>query len=377
MKYYLIAGEASGDLHGGNLIKALKHADANAQFRCWGGEHMQQASGNELVKHYKDTAFMGLVEVLRHFRAILKNISFCKADIVQFKPDVVILIDYPGFNLRIAKYVNELEIKIFYYVSPQVWAWHQSRVKFMKKHIDSLFVILPFEPAFFSKFGWSVLYFGHPLLDAIDNEKKHAVSNNTMQTLLPVWNKPVIALLPGSRRQEVTRILPTMLKMAGKFPQYQFVVAGVGSLPEALYQSITAMSGVPVVYGQTHHLLQQATAALVASGTATLETALLNVPQVVCYRANPVSVIIARRLVKVPYISLVNLIAQKEVVTELIQQDFTETRLQKALADILPNGGARQKMLEAYAQLRIMLGNSGVSDKVAEAMVALLKKQQP
>ncbi|OWY25357.1 lipid-A-disaccharide synthase [Sphingobacteriales bacterium UPWRP_1] len=377
MKYYLIAGEASGDLHGGNLIKALKNADVNAQFRCWGGEHMQQASGNELVKHYKDTAFMGLVEVLRHLRAILKNISFCKADIAQFKPDVVILIDYPGFNLRIAKYVRKLGIKVFYYISPQVWAWHQSRVKFMKKNIDELFVILPFEPAFFSKFGWTVLYFGHPLLDEIDKEKKISDSMDTMQTLLPRWSKPVIALLPGSRRQEVTRILPLMVKMAAKFTQYQFVVAGVNSLPPQLYESVTAGSDVQVVFGHTRHLLGQATAALVASGTATLETALYNVPQVVCYRANPLSVAIARRLVKVPYISLVNLIAQKEVVTELIQQNFTETRLQKALAGILPNGAERQKMLEAYGQLRTNLGSSGVSNKVAQAMVALLKGQQP
>ena len=374
MKYYIIAGEASGDLHGGNLIKALKSLDGNAQFRCWGGDYMQETSGLELVRHYRDTAYMGIIEVIKHLPSIFRNLKACKEDILRFNPDVVILIDYPGFNLRVAKFLKKKGVKVFYYISPQVWAWHASRVPMMKKNIDQMFVILPFEPAFFAHYNWSVSYLGHPLLDAIDNETKQENSSTGMQDLLHDANKPIIALLPGSRRQEVTRILPQMLAVQASFPDFQFVVAGVPSLPKNLYESILQGNPIPVVYGQTHRLLRRARAALVASGTATLETALLNVPQVVCYRANPISIAIARKLVKVPYISLVNLIAGKEVVKELIQKDFNSVNLENELRLLLTEGSPkRTEMLQQYELLRRQLGSSGVSERVAAKMITLLK----
>ncbi len=374
MKYYIIAGEASGDLHGGNLIKALKSNDGNAQFRCWGGDYMQETSGSELVRHYKDTAYMGIIEVIKHLPSIFRNLKACKEDILRFNPDVVILIDYPGFNLRIAQFLKKKGVKVFYYISPQVWAWHASRVPMMKKNIDELFVILPFEQDFFARYDWSVSYFGHPLLDAIDNETKQENNSSDMQDLLHETGKPIIALLPGSRKQEVKRILPQMLTVQASFPDFQLVVAGVPSLPSSLYESVLQGTPVPIVYGQTHQLLRRARAALVASGTATLETALLNVPQVVCYRANPISIAIARKLVKVPYISLVNLIAGKEVVKELIQQAFNSVNLEKELRPLLTEGSPkRTEMLREYELLRRQLGGSGVSERVAANMITLLK----
>ncbi len=373
MRYYIIAGEASGDLHGSNLINALKHYDKAAEFRCWGGDLMEAASGTRLVKHYKDTAFMGLVEVVKHLKTILGLLKMCKQDIAFFNPDVVILIDYPGFNLRIAQFTKLAQITTFYYIAPQVWAWHRSRTKHLQKYTDFIFVILPFEVAFFKQHGIkNVAYFGHPMLDAIHTQDRVQATPAGAPQNLPVFDKPVIALLPGSRRQEVERILPVMASVQAFFPQYRFVVAGVGSLPVILYEKILNSLDIPVVFNQTQPLLRHAAAALVASGTATLETALLNVPQVVCYRANPLSVAIARWLVKVRFISLVNLIAGKEVVRELIQQNCTTKELTAELNHILPHQPRRAVMLKNYALLHKKLGKKGVSAKVAQAMIKLL-----
>lgn len=376
MKYYIIAGEASGDLHGGNLILSLKAKDSMAEFRCWGGDYMQETSGVDLVKHFKDTAYMGIIEVIKHLPGIFRNLNYCKQDILSFSPDVVILIDYPGFNLRIAKFLTQKNIPVFYYISPQVWAWHSSRVKKMKKYISHLFVILPFEQDFFSRHNWSVHYFGHPLLDEIDDEKKRQNRENIVQDLNAAFDKPIIALLPGSRRQEVGRILPEMLKCISFFPDYKFVIAGVSSVSSDLYHNIVKGYNVPVIFGQTHALIQCARVALVASGTATLETALLNTPQIVCYRANPVSMAIARKIVRVPYISLVNLIAGKEVVKELIQQEVNTGNLVRELQALLDeNSHVRKSMITEYKLLRQRLGSKGVSEKIAEAMIRFLKRK--
>jgi len=316
MKYYIIAGEASGDLHASNLMYALKQQDETAEFRCWGGDLMEEAGG-QLVKHYRDLAFMGFTEVVLNLKTILNNISFCKKDILQYQPDLLILIDYPGFNLRIAEFAHEKNIKVFYYIAPQVWAWHTSRVKKMKEHINQLFVILPFEKAFFAKHEWENVHFvGHPLLDAIQNRK---LKNLEKKPLVLASQKPIIALLPGSRKQEIKRILPVMLQVVSDFPNYQFVIAGAAALPFSFYEKfITDKKNVGFVHNQTYDLLENATAALVASGTATLETALFEVPQIVCYKGGFLSVAIAKRLVKLTHISLVNLILEKEAVKELI-----------------------------------------------------------
>jgi lipid-A-disaccharide synthase len=369
MKLYIIAGEASGDLHGANLIKQLKRHQPNMEVRCWGGDLMQQAGGT-LVKHYRNLAFMGFVEVVANLRTILRNISFCKQDILDFKPDAVVLIDYPGFNLRIAEFAHQHNIKVFYYISPQVWAWHQSRVKAMRLIIDHLYVILPFEKAFFETHNMpQVSYFGHPLLDAIE-QKKEALKNVTLAHLGIPNNRPIIAILPGSRRQELLTKLPIMLSVIKHFPDYRFVIAATETLPAALYYHIIKQYGdADVVYNRTYELLHLSTAALVTSGTATLETALLNIPQVVCYKASTVSYHIAKRLVDLKYISLVNLIMDEEVVKELIQSNLNTQNLVNELHLILPNGKNRTTVLQHYQQLRNLLGGVGASERVALDML--------
>lgn len=366
MKYYIIAGEASGDLHGGNLIKALHKKDDKADIRCWGGDKMQ-AAGATLVKHYRDLAFMGFVEVIANLRTILRNIDFCKKDILFYKPDVLVLIDYPGFNLRIAEWARQQELKIVYYISPQVWAWKANRVKKIKRDVDKMLVILPFEKDYYQdKWNYEVTYVGHPLTEVILQEKEQV-------PVKKLSDKPVIALLPGSRKQEIKVKLPVMLGMVERFPQYQFVVAQAPAQPDSLYKELIGDKNVLIANNQTYNLLKQATAALVTSGTATLETALFGVPEVVCYKGNPVSFWLATKLVDVKYISLVNLIMDKEVIKELIQDDFNETKLETELSKVLKDEGSHRQMMKDYASLWDKLGTYSTSELAAEEIVRLLR----
>mgnify|MGYP001375962194 CR=1 FL=1 len=369
MKLYIIAGEASGDLHGSNLIKALKAQEPNIQCRAWGGDLMQ-AAGADVVKHYRDLAFMGFAEVLKNLRTILRNIAFCKKDILDFQPDALVLIDYPGFNLRIAKWAKQQGMKIIYYISPQIWAWHSSRVHDIRRDVDKMLVILPFEEGFYKKYDVEVEFVGHPLLDAISPTP--APSPNGRGVPLTELSTSPLPLLPGSRRQEVQRILPVMLEVAADFLDYEFVVAGATSLPEDYYRPfLEKYPNVRLAQGQTYDLLRRATAALVKSGTSTLETALFDVPQVVCYAGNPLSYFIARRLVNVQYISLVNLIMDKPLVRELIQNELNKNNLKAALAEILtPEKSAAIRA--GYAELRQKLGDGGASERAARAILDFL-----
>ena len=379
MKYYLIAGEASGDLHGSNLIKELKKKDTNSHFRFWGGDLMQ-AQGGELVKHYRDLAFMGFWEVLFNIVTILKNISFCKRDLVAFKPDALILIDYPGFNLRIAGYAHRIGLKVFYYISPQIWAWKQSRVNIIKQVVDKMFVILPFEKEFYKNFNFEVDFIGHPLLDALDDNKDG--SSIAIDTL-PNENtsNKIIALLPGSRKQEITVMLPVMLSITRFYPTYKFIIAGTSSIPVKVYQSLLLHSGnesgsnpVSIVYDQTYPLLRKANAALVTSGTATLETALHLVPEVVCYKGSRLSYLIAKKLIKTKYISLVNLIMDKEIVPELIQNDFNTINLRQKLDELLTVDHKRNAMINDFKLLKDKLGGRGASERASGLMLKYLEQ---
>ena len=374
MKYYIIAGEASGDLHASNLMRELNKRDAAADFRCWGGDLME-AQGGTLVKHYRDLAFMGFLEVLLNIRTILKNMRFCKKDILAYKPDVLILVDYPGFNLRIAKFAAEQGIRVFYYISPQVWAWKKSRVFKIKKYVERMFVILPFEKDFYSKYDYEVDFVGHPLLDAIGVE---AMDKDDPRALAGLDDRPVIAVLPGSRKQEIRKMLPVMMEMAGQFPDHQFVIAAAPSTPDQIYLDVIKDTDLKLVRGRMHELLRISTAAMVTSGTATLETALFRVPEVVCYKGGWISYLIARRLVKdIEYISLVNLIMDHEVVKELIQGDFNTKNLKKELARLISDEAYRTKILCELDALHNKLGGPGASEKVAQLMYRrLLNREQ-
>ncbi|MDR3180641.1 MAG: lipid-A-disaccharide synthase [Prevotellaceae bacterium] len=367
MNYYLIAGEASGDLHGSNLMRGLKQADPAAQFRFWGG-NLMAAQGGSLVKHYKDTAVMGFFEVMAKLRAVLRNIRFCKKDLLAHRPDVLILIDYPGFNFRMAKFAKQHGIKVFYYIAPKVWAWKEKRVHQLKKYVDRLFIIFPFETDYFKRWGIDACYAGNPLTDSISEQlaQKETFHTFTERNKLP--GKPVIAVLAGSRIMEINYVLPRILFLAEQFPGYQFVIAGAPSIDEAQYKKYLHGGLFNIVYNQTYALLAQATAAIVASGTATLEAALIGVPQVVCYGGNEISYQVAKRLVKTKYISLVNLIMDAPVVTELIQHGMSKENLQHELSAILPEGKKRQTMLAQYGQLRDKIGGSGASLRVAAEM---------
>ena len=357
MKYYIIAGEASGDLHGSNLIKELKKVDPLASVRCWGGDLMQEAGG-ELVKHYRELAFMGFAEVIKNLGAIFRNFRFCKKDIMAYQPDVVILVDYPGFNLRIAQWAKENGFKVVYYISPQVWAWKENRVNNIKKSVDKMLVILPFENSFYQKWGYKVEYIGHPLVQVVDEAIEHQ-HNNPLE-LSPINQHNVIALLPGSREQEVAKKLPVMLEASKSFPDYHFIIAKAPSLTDDYYQKF--LDGFPQVRSirnRTYQLLMQAKAALVTSGTATLETALFGVPQVVCYKGSSISYQIAKRLVKIKYISLVNLIMDKEVVKELIQNELTRENAVKELKDILNNPTRKLQIQQDYTALKKLLNQGG------------------
>jgi lipid-A-disaccharide synthase len=366
MKYYIIAGEASGDLHGSNLIKELNQLDQAASIRCWGGDLMQ-AAGASLVRHYKDLAFMGFVEVVKNLPTILKNLKFCKEDILAFKPDLLILIDYPGFNLRIAKWAKKQGIKVVFYISPQVWAWKEGRVRSIKTSVDKMIVILPFEKAFYERWDYKVEYVGHPLVEVID--RFLAQSDRK-----PLSEKPVIALLPGSRKQEILKKLPLMLELSKSFPEYQFFVAQAPGMDESFYRDLLQpYTNVSAVRNETYNLLNQSSAALVTSGTATLETALFGVPEVVCYKGNPISYLIARKLIKVKFISLVNLIMDREVVKELIQDELTVENLRKELELLLYDQQKRKQLDDDYKALKRLLSEGGnASVKAARIIVDLL-----
>jgi lipid-A-disaccharide synthase len=374
MKYYIIAGEASGDLHGSNLIKEIKKLDSSAMLRCWGGDKMQ-AAGGQLVKHYRDLAFMGFTEVLMNLRTIFKNLAFCKADISQYKPDTLILIDYPGFNLRIAKWAKEQGLKVIFYISPQVWAWKEGRVKMMKECIDKMLVILPFEKDYFkNKWNWDVEYVGHPLVEVVEKFKVNSAESRPSDGQLTTYDSPIIALLPGSRKQEILKKLPVMLEVSRSFPAYQFIVAKAPGLDGTFYDELLKdYSNVSYVADQTYNLLSQSKAALVTSGTATLETALFGVPEVVCYKGSYISYQIGKRLVKVKYISLVNLIMDKLVVSELIQDQMTVENLKQELQELLTNENRKLQLQKDYAALKKILSQGGdASAKAAQSIVHFL-----
>jgi lipid-A-disaccharide synthase len=404
MKYYIIAGEASGDLHGSNLIKELKKLDPSTSVRCWGGDLMA-AAGGDLVRHYKDLAFMGFAEVLMNLRTIFRNLDFCREDILQYRPDALILIDYPGFNMRIAKWARGQGLRIIYYISPQVWAWKEGRVRQIRETVDKMLVILPFETAFYQKWNYNVEYVGHPLVEVIDRFRAappislhfdkpiptlpdhSAVPSNIGPLASPpshdapasgidrsldrsLLERPLIALLPGSRKQEILKKLPVMLEASRFFPDLQFVVAQAPGQEPAFYDSLLApYPNVSSVCNQTYALLLHAQAACVTSGTATLETALFGVPEIVCYKGSTISYQIARRLIRVKYISLVNLIMDKLVVKELIQDDLTPENLRRELDDLLHNDNRRKQLQEDYGALKELLSKGGHASANAAASI--------
>lgn len=375
MKYYLIVGEASGDLHASNLMRALQHEDPQAEFRFFGGDLMK-AVGGTCVKHYRELAYMGFIPVLLHLRTIFRNMDYCKKDVEAWQPDVLILVDYPGFNLKIAEYIKQhTRIPVYYYISPKIWAWKEYRIKNIKRDVDELFSILPFEVDFFKKHQYPVHYVGNPCVDAVDDFRKNG--QETFSEFIAangLENRPIIALLAGSRRQEIKDNLSRMIEAARSFPQYQFVVAGAPGIEPDFYKQYID-SSTKIVFGQTYRLLQQAEAALVTSGTATLETALLRVPQVVCYytAAGKLVSFLRRHILKVKYISLVNLIADCEVVTELVADGMTVANIKKELAKIVPGGSGRSLMLSEYDRLIAILGEPGASERAASQITALLK----
>jgi lipid-A-disaccharide synthase len=364
-RIYIIAGEASGDLHGGNLVRALLRQNSQLNIRCWGGDEMKRA-GAKVVKHIKELAFMGFLEVVMNLKTILQNISICKRDISEFIPDALVLIDYPGFNLRIAEWAHEQGIKVYYYISPQVWAWKQSRVYKIKRFVDEMYVILPFEEDFYRKFDYKVHYVGHPLLDALKNFQS---SDEFVSEITKIDSMPIITLLPGSRKQEVLVKLPLMLQAVESFTDHRIIVAGAPSLDSSFYTSILKGKVVEVYFGHTYDLLALSEAALVTSGTATLETALLGIPEVVCYKGSRISYYIAKALIKIRFISLVNLIMNREVVTELIQDECNPDRMKQELNKIILGGNSRAQMLADYRVLRAILGDGGASEKVAQSML--------
>jgi|TARA_B110000014_G_scaffold262900_2_gene258054 lipid-A-disaccharide synthase len=367
MKYYIIAGEASGDLHASNLMKAILQNDTSAEFRFWGGDLMEDVGGT-LVKHYRELAFMGFLEVIMNLRTIAKNISYCKKDIEEYYPDKIIFVDYPGFNFRIMKWAKDLDFKTHYYISPQIWAWKENRIKAIKRDVDHMYVILPFEKEFYEvKHNFPVNFVGHPLLDAIAD--KDLVDESQFRKENGLNTKPIIALLPGSRKQEIKKMLKIMLSVVDNFQEYQFVIAGAPSQDFLFYKQFINKENISFISNKTYDLLSISTAALVTSGTATLETALFKVPQVVCYKGSNISYQIAKRIVNLNYISLVNLIMDKEVVKELIQGEFNTNNLAVELTNIL-DFSRREKMFNAYYDLEQKLGGAGASKNTANLIVA-------
>jgi lipid-A-disaccharide synthase len=373
MRYFIIAGEQSGDLHGSNLVRELIVADKEAEIVCWGGDLMESA-GAKLLMHYKKTAFMGFVVILKNLRTITHNLSLCKQQIKEFSPDVVILIDYPGFNLRIAEFAKKSGIRVFYYISPKFWAWKEKRVEKIKKYVEKMYIIFPFETSFYQKHGMDVEYRGNPLVDETERKLSSITSAEELKKTISQDGKSVIAILAGSRRHEVECMLPQMIKVVKDFPEYQFVLAGVKNLPDELYLRIIGDEPVKLIKEETYEILFISEAALVASGTATLETALFNVPQVVCYKADFLSMLIALMVIKVKYISLVNLIMDSDVVREILGYKLNRKNLARELKSLLIGGDKREKMLSDYILLKQKLGPSGASARVAADMVNVLKK---
>lgn len=370
MRYYLVAGERSGDLHGGNLIKALKKQDSEAEFRCFGGDDMASA-GAKLAAHYEKLAFMGMLEILFNYGKIVHYLRLCKDDIFQYQPDVVILIDYSGFNLKIAKFCKEHGLKVFYYISPKIWAWNQKRAWKIKALVDRMFVILPFEKDFYDKYRWKVDYVGNPVLDAVnkhqpndDFRKEHGISED----------QPIIALLPGSRKQELKKIIPLMAKVIDKFPGNTFIVAGVKNLSPKLYQRVKAQPNVKVIYGETYDLLHHSRAAIVTSGTATLETALWHVPQAVVYKTNWINYLLGRLLIKVPYLSLINLINGEEVIKEFIQGEANVQSVGNELTRLLTDKKHRKLILNDYKKMRNILGDRSAAENTAQLINRYLRQ---
>ncbi|HDZ41800.1 MAG TPA: lipid-A-disaccharide synthase [Bacteroidetes bacterium] len=372
MKYFIIAGEASGDLHGSNLIAGLIKTDPEAEIRCWGGDKMEK-SGGRLLVHYRELAVMGIWEVLIRLGKIFKNLRICKQQVLDFNPDLVILIDYPGFNLRIAKYLKNYAINVYYYISPKVWAWKKSRIKKIKRYINRMYVIFPFEPEFFEKYAYRVHYFGNPLVETVEKGIKAAAKRPQFLARYGLADKPVISLLAGSREQEIRKILPVMAGMEKYYPDYQLLVAGISTVDPGVYERILVESSIKVIYDDTYSLLVNSDAALVTSGTATLETAIAGIPQVVCYRTSGLSYAVARMLVKIRFISLVNIIMDKEIVKELIQNDLNERRLASELNIILPGGRKREQMIANYSVLKKKLSGRGASERIAKDMYHSLK----
>jgi lipid-A-disaccharide synthase len=368
MKYYLIAGERSGDLHGSHLIKELKQLDQQAEIRCWGGNLMEQAGGS-LVVHYKNLSFMGIWEVFKNLLTIKKYLDFCKQDLLEYRPDVLVLIDYPGFNLRIAEFAHDQGLKVCYYISPKLWAWNQKRAAKVKKYVDQMYAILPFEREFFQKYDYQVNYVGNPLVHTIDQFL--TTGRDSIEGLDS--DKPVIAVLPGSRRQEIEHMLTAMLALIRDFPQCKFVVAAVDNVPMELYQRASEIENVTVVTNQAYELLAVARVAMVTSGTASLETALFDVPQIVCYKTSWLTYWTGRFLIKVPYLSLVNLIADAQVVPELIQGDYHKENLVKYLSGLLEDGPARTQQLAGYRKVRMLLGNKDAAKATARHILEFIQ----
>ena len=373
MRYFIIAGEKSGDLHGSNLVKELIKSDTRAEISCWGGDLMQKA-GATLLMHYRKTAFMGFLVVLKNLGAIARNLSICKKQISEYNPDVVILIDYPGFNLRIAEFAKKSGFRVFYYISPKLWAWKENRVEKIKKYVDRMYIIFPFEVDFYKKHNISVEYHGNPLVDETERRISLLPGKTEILKSMGLEEKPVIALLAGSRKHEVEKILPEILKVVRHLPEYQFVLAGVTNLPDELYHKIIGSEPVKLIKEKTYDILFISQAALVTSGTATLETALLNIPQVVCFKGDFFSMLIAWIVIKVKHISLVNLILDQEVVKELIQYSLTEKNLLEELKAVLPGGVKREKILSDYKILKEKSGPPGASGRIATNMVRVLER---
>jgi lipid-A-disaccharide synthase len=374
MRYFIIAGEQSGDLHGSNLVRGLLEKDKSAEIQCWGGDLME-AAGAKLLIHYRKMAFMGFVAVINNLGAIKKNLSICKGQILEFKPDVVIFIDYPGFNLRIAEFAKHEGFRTFYYISPKLWAWNEGRVKKIKRYIDRMFIIFPFEEEFYKKHGVSVRYYGNPLVDETEKRIAAFPQKSDIFKSISLEDQPVIALLAGSRKHEIEHVLPQMINVIPSFPGYRFILAGVKNIPDDFYKTIIGDNPVMLVKDKTYEILHISVGALVTSGTATLEAALLDTPQVVCYKGDFFSMIIAWMVIKVRYISLVNLIMGSESIKELVQYDLNEKNLVTELKAILPGGGKRDKIIADYEMLKKKLGPAGASGRIAMEMVEDLKKK--
>ncbi|MFC2086540.1 lipid-A-disaccharide synthase [Bacteroidota bacterium] len=371
MKYFIIAGEASGDLHGSYLIDSLNNLDPDAEFMCFGGDNMKE-KGAIVLKHLNELAFMGITEVANNLGLILKNLKYCKKSIVQYKPDVIILIDYPSFNLKIAKYSKLRGFRTIYYISPKLWAWKEYRIKMIQNFVDIMFVIFPFEVNYYRKFNFPVQFLGNPLLDALEEKLPELATYDDFIAKHKLENKLVIAILPGSRKHEIQRMLPVMLKPVNEYPDFQFIIAGAPAINQLVYDEIIGNNNIPVLFNATYEILKVSVAALVTSGTATLETALIGIPQVVCYKTTQIAYIVGKQLIKLNYISLVNLIMNKQVVKELLQYDFTEENVKNELDKLLFDLEYRSNILKNYEFIRKLLGGPGASQRIANQIYEFL-----